>query len=54
MLRPRLACLFCRRAAADVAKLVAGPRILWVGPRLYICDRCVALARDLMQERPAG
>jgi hypothetical protein len=54
MLGLSLACSFCRRGAADVAKLVAGPRVFRVGPRLYICDRCVAIARNLMEERPAG
>ncbi len=43
--RRRLACSFCGRAAADVAKLVAGyPR------RVYICDRCVELAREIIEE----
>ena len=38
----KLRCSFCRRHAADVAKLVAGPRV-------FICDRCVAIATELMQ-----
>ena len=42
----RLACSFCGRDNADVAKLVAGPRV-------YICDRCVAIASRLM-EGPSG
>jgi ATP-dependent protease Clp ATPase subunit len=33
--RRRLACSFCGKDAADVAKLVAGPKV-------YICDECVA------------
>jgi hypothetical protein len=37
----RLACSFCRRSSAEVAKLVAGPRV-------YICDRCVAIASRIM------
>jgi ATP-dependent Clp protease ATP-binding subunit ClpX len=37
-----LACSFCRRSESEVAKLVAGPRV-------YICDRCVAIAVDLMK-----
>ena len=39
----RLRCSFCRRHAADVAKLVAGPRV-------YICDRCVVIATEVMNE----
>jgi hypothetical protein len=42
----RLACSFCGRGNADVAKLVAGPRV-------YICDRCVAIASRIM-EGPSG
>jgi hypothetical protein len=38
----RLACSFCGRGNADVAKLVAGPRV-------YICDRCVAIASSIME-----
>lgn len=36
-----LACSFCRRSEAQVAKLVAGPRV-------YICDECVAMAQRIM------
>ena len=39
--RGRLACSFCGKGEADVAKLVAGPRV-------YICDRCAALAMEIM------
>jgi ClpX C4-type zinc finger len=53
MLGSRLSCSFCRRRAAEVAKLVAGPRVLLVGPRLYICDGCVALAARYMEDAPA-
>ena len=41
MMRQSLRCSFCRRREAEVEKLVAGPRV-------YICDRCVAIAADLM------
>jgi hypothetical protein len=41
MLRKSLRRSFCRRRDAEVEKLVAGPRV-------YICDRCVAIAADLM------
>ena len=36
-----LACSFCGRDESSVTKLVAGPRV-------YICDRCVVLAKDIM------
>jgi ATP-dependent protease Clp ATPase subunit len=38
-----LACSFCRRSAAEVAKLVAGPRV-------YICDRCAAEVVRIMND----
>lgn len=41
----KLACSFCRRSEADVAKLVAGPRV-------YICDRCANEAVRIMNESP--
>jgi ATP-dependent protease Clp ATPase subunit len=37
----RLACSFCGKSAAEVAKLVAGPKV-------YICDECVAAASRIM------
>jgi ATP-dependent protease Clp ATPase subunit len=40
--RRRLACSFCGKDAADVAKLVAGPNV-------YICDECVAAASRIMK-----
>ena len=40
--RRRLACSFCGKDAADVAKLVAGPKA-------YICDECVAAASRIMK-----
>ena len=43
--RKQLRCSFCRRKEAEVSKLVAGPRV-------YICDRCVALASRLMEGGP--
>jgi ATP-dependent Clp protease ATP-binding subunit ClpX len=42
MLRRSLRCSFCRRREQDVDKLVAGPRV-------FICDRCVAIAVELMK-----
>jgi len=47
---PRLLfCSFCRRRETRVAKLVAGPRILFVGPRVYICDACAAASVRIME-----
>ena len=43
MFRRKLICSFCGRSAAEVAKLVAGPRV-------YICDRCAADAVRIMNE----
>jgi ClpX C4-type zinc finger len=41
-------CSFCGRAAREVKKLIAGPRV-------YICDRCIPLAdRALATGDPAG
>ena len=36
-----LRCSFCKKDETEVAKLVAGPRV-------YICDECVTVARRLM------
>lgn len=43
----RLRCSFCGKGEAEVSKLVAGPRV-------YICDECVAVARRLMEDAPDG
>ena len=43
MFRRKLACSFCQRSEAEVAKLVAGPRV-------YICDRCAAEASRIMND----
>ena len=40
--RRKLHCSFCGKKETEVAKLVAGPRV-------YICDGCVALARQIME-----
>lgn len=45
--RRALKCSFCRRSEAEVAKLVAGPRV-------FICDRCVATAQRMMDEAKGG
>jgi ATP-dependent protease Clp ATPase subunit len=45
-----LYCSFCHRSESEVTKLVAGPRILFIGPRVYICDRCVAASLEIMEQ----
>jgi ATP-dependent Clp protease ATP-binding subunit ClpX len=44
----KLRCSFCRKTEDQVSKLVGGPRSI-VGPRVYICDECVAIANSIMQ-----
>lgn len=44
--RPLLHCSFCGKSEKEVAKLVAGPKV-------YICDECVAIA-DRIVKTPAG
>ena len=41
----QLRCSFCRKKDSQVAKLVAGPRV-------YICDACVAIATQIMNDPP--
>jgi ATP-dependent Clp protease ATP-binding subunit ClpX len=43
-IRP-LKCSFCGKGEAEVAKLVAGPKV-------FICDACVAIAVRVMKEEP--
>jgi len=38
-----LRCSFCRKNNSEVLKLVAGPRV-------YICDECVAIASRIMND----
>ncbi len=45
----KLACSFCGRKDADVAKLVAGPQV-YLRRRVYICDACVAVASRIMAD----
>ena len=40
-----LACSFCLKPTTEVQKLVAGPGV-------YICDGCVALAAQVIEESP--
>jgi ClpX C4-type zinc finger len=44
---PDAACTWCGRAAADVAKLIAGPNV-------YICDVCVHAAERAAMREPRG
>lgn len=39
----RLRCSFCRKNDSEVSKLVAGPRV-------YICNECVAIASRIMAD----
>ncbi len=47
----KLRCSFCRKTEDQVSKLVAGPRLI-VGPKLYICNECVAIASAIMRGNP--
>jgi ClpX C4-type zinc finger len=38
----QLRCSFCRKSENEISKLVAGPRV-------YICDQCVAIASQIME-----
>lgn len=42
-LKTSLACSFCGKSASEVSKLVAGPKV-------YICDACVAMASRIMSD----
>ncbi len=43
---PRLCCSFCGKSQDDVRKLIAGPNV-------YVCDECVVLCSDIIND-PAG
>jgi hypothetical protein len=45
-------CSFCRRGATVVNKLVAGPRMLLIGPRVHICDQCIGVAQQIVTQSP--
>jgi len=47
MFRRTLLCSFCGKDETQVSKLVAGPKV-------YICDACVATARQIMDDSNAG
>ncbi len=46
MMKLQKRCSFCKKTDAEVSKLVAGPRV-------FICDGCVAVASRLMDGPPA-
>jgi ATP-dependent protease Clp ATPase subunit len=46
-MRKPLACSFCGKTAAEVSKLAAGPRV-------FICDGCVAEASRIMSNPSVG
>ena len=46
-MRKRLACSFCGKGAAEVSKLVAGPRV-------FICDHCAEDAVRIMRDSDPG
>jgi ATP-dependent Clp protease ATP-binding subunit ClpX len=47
MFTRKLVCSFCGKSAAEVSKLVAGPRV-------FICDSCVAEANRIMSDPSSG
>ncbi len=40
-------CSFCGKKQGEVARLIAGPTV-------YICNECVVLCMDILDEDPAG
>jgi len=44
----RLRCSFCGKPDTAVAKLLAGPR------RIYICDACVSVCNRILESVPPG
>jgi ATP-dependent Clp protease ATP-binding subunit ClpX len=38
-----LRCSFCGKPESDVGKLIAGPRV-------YICDACIGLCGEILEE----
>lgn len=47
----KLRCSFCRKTEDQISKLVAGPRLI-IGPKLYLCNECVAIANAIMNGNP--
>jgi hypothetical protein len=46
-LKASVACSFCLKSTADVATMVAGPGV-------FICDSCVAVCVDIIEDKPAA
>ena len=44
-LKTKVNCSFCGKSQADVAKLIAGPGV-------YICDECVVLCDNILDNQP--
>ncbi len=47
-MKRRLRCSFCGKPDTEVAKLVAGTGGRGTRARVFICDQCVARARDVL------
>jgi hypothetical protein len=41
-------CSFCGKAKSQIGHLIAGPAKN--GPQVFICDQCVALCGEIIQE----
>jgi hypothetical protein len=41
--KDKLRCSFCHKKSAEVTKLIAGPGV-------HICDQCVVLCNDILEE----
>jgi ClpX C4-type zinc finger len=46
-LRVSVACSFCLKSTTEVATMVAGPGV-------FICDSCVAVCVDIIEDKPAA
>lgn len=42
--KPRYRCSFCKKSQEEVRRLIAGPR------GVYICDECIALCQEILEE----
>ncbi len=43
---PTTRCSFCTKDEAEIAKMIAGPGV-------YICNECVALCEEILDQEPA-
>lgn len=51
------ACTFCAKSKHEVQRLIAGPGLPMApdaetGPRIFVCDECVAALEEVMATRP--